>query len=54
MEEAERDWERSADNAKYSPRSRASSFLDAAGGFIRTVSMSGKAWPKPCPSCENK
>ena len=44
MEEKEREWERNAHNARHSSRSRTGTFMDAAGGFIRTVSMSGKVW----------
>ena len=41
MEEAEREWERNA-NSRRSTRSRTNSFLGTAGGFIRTMSMSGE------------
>ncbi len=42
MEEAEREWERNA-NGRYGERSRTNSFLDTAGGFIRTMSVTGES-----------
>lgn len=39
MEEAEREWEREALESQR--RSQDSSFLNAAGSFIRTMSVSG-------------
>ena len=45
IEEAEREWEREAMESQR--RSRGSSFLNTAGNFIRTVSISGDL------SCDN-
>jgi hypothetical protein len=40
LEEAEREWEREA--MEDQRRSRGSSFLDTAGSFFRTLSVSGE------------